>query len=68
MEQLITAIQEMPEVYIGMTQDGSRFIMGYDPAPGFCAMVVDKKNCYSRSFKNQREWEIFRTDLKELLL
>jgi len=68
MDQLISALQKMPEVYIGMTKDGSRFTMGYDPALGFCAMVVNKKNCYSRSFKNQREWDTFRADLKELLL
>lgn len=68
MEQLITAIQRMSEVYNGTTKDGSRFIMGFDPAPCFCAMVVNEKNCYSRSFKNRREWEIFKRDLGELLL
>jgi len=68
MDQLITAIQRMPEVYNGTTKDGSRFIMGFDPAPCFCAMVVNGKNCYSRSFKSQREWEIFKSDLKSLLL
>ena len=68
MDQLISAIQKMPEVYIGMTRDGSRFTMGYDPSVGFCAMVVNKKNCYSKTFKNSVEWERFRMDLKEMIL
>ncbi len=68
MDQLINAIQKMPEVYNGTTKDGSRFTMGFDPDVCFCAMVVNKKNCYSRSFRDRREWEIFKTDLRELLL
>jgi hypothetical protein len=67
-EQLITAIQKMPEVYNGITKDGSWFAMGFDPDTCFCAMVVNGKNCYSRSFRDQYEWEIFKTDIKELLL
>ena len=68
MDQLITAIQKMPETYKGVTKDGSWFTMGFDPDVCFCAMVVNGKNCYSKSFKNSVEWERFKTDLKEMIL
>jgi hypothetical protein len=58
----------MPEVYYGITKDGSKFVMGYDPSMGFCAIVVNKKDCYSRSFKNDVEWRKFRDDLQLMTL
>ena len=68
MDQLVNAIQRMPEVYNGATKDGSHFSMGFDPAVCFCAIVVNKKKFYSRSFKSQREWEAFKKDLRGLIL
>ncbi len=68
MENLIKAINQMPEVHRGFTKEGNAFIMGYDPGLKFCAMVVNKKQCYSKSFKDPREWESFKEDLKELIL